>query len=75
MLEAGSEVLTLLPQGEGDRLLAAVNFASVRVLLKLPGELPGRAALLLSSDPDQAEGDVQLGGFQLGPSEAVILRL
>jgi alpha-glucosidase len=75
MLEAGSEVLAWLREGDGDRLLAAVNFASVRVPLKLPGELPGRAALLLSSDPDRAEGDVELGGFQLAPSEAVILRL
>jgi alpha-glucosidase len=75
MLQASSEVLAWLRQGDGDRLLTAVNFAAVRVPLKLPGELPGRAALLLSSDPDRAEGDVQLGGFELGASEAVILRL
>ena len=48
---------------------------AVSVPLELPGDLPGRAALLLSSDPDRAEGDVKLGGFQLAPSEAVILRL
>ncbi|HEY4865552.1 MAG TPA: DUF3459 domain-containing protein [Candidatus Dormibacteraeota bacterium] len=75
MVDASSEVLAWLRQGDGDRLLAAVNFASVSVSLELLGDLPGRAALLLSSDPDRAEGDVELGSFQLAPSEAVILRL
>jgi alpha-glucosidase len=75
MLQVGSEVLAWLRQGDGDRLLAAINFASVKVPLQLPAELPGRAALLLSSDPDRAERDVELGDFRLGPSEAVILRL
>jgi alpha-glucosidase len=75
MVDAGSEVLAWVRQGDADRLLAAVNFASVSVPLELPGDLPGQAALLLSSDPDRAEGDVELGGFRLAPSEAVILRL
>jgi alpha-glucosidase len=75
MLQTHPEVLAWLRQGDGDRLLAAVNFASAKVPLQLPAELARRAALLLSSDPDRAEGNVELGDLQLGPSEAVILRL
>ncbi|HZD02661.1 MAG TPA: alpha-amylase family glycosyl hydrolase [Actinomycetes bacterium] len=73
-LEAGAGVLAWLREDEGERLLAAVNFAAVLAPLRLPAELPRRATLLISTDPDRADG-VDLNGFALGPSEAVLLRL
>jgi alpha-glucosidase len=75
MLESGADVLAWLREGDGDRLLAAVNFAPNAVRLLLPTELPRRATLLLSTDPNRGDADVDLGGFTLGPSEAVLLRM
>jgi alpha-glucosidase len=75
MVEAGRDLLAWLREDEDDRLLAAVNFATRGVRLRLPSGLPGRANLLVSTDPDRAAGDVGLGDFRLGPSEAVLLRL
>jgi Domain of unknown function (DUF4062) len=72
-LEAGADVLAWLREDGGDRLLAAMNFATVPVPLRLPAGLPRRAILLLSTDPDRADGDVDLDGFTLGSSEAVLL--
>jgi hypothetical protein len=50
-----------------------MNFATVPVPLRLSAGLPRRAILLLSTDPDRADGDVDLDGFTLGSSEAVLL--
>jgi alpha-glucosidase len=75
MLENGTDVLAWLREANGDRLLAAVNFAAKPVRLTLPGELQRRATLLLSTDPNRGNGDVDLNGFRLGPSEAAILRI
>jgi alpha-glucosidase len=74
-LDAGADVLAWLRDDEGDRLLAAVNFAPVPVPPALPAELPLRVTLLLSTDPDRADGELELGGLELGPNEAVLLRL
>jgi hypothetical protein len=38
-------------------------------------DLPRRATLMVSTDPDRPEGDVGLDGFTLRPNEGVILRL
>jgi hypothetical protein len=50
-----------------------VNFATVPVPVRLPAGLPRRSILLLCTDPDRAAGDVDLDGFTLGSSEAVLL--
>jgi hypothetical protein len=52
-LEAGADVLAWLREDGGDRLLAAMNFATVPMPLRLPAGLPRRAILLLSTDPDR----------------------
>jgi hypothetical protein len=44
-LEAGADVLAWLREDGGDRLLAAMNFATVPVPLRLPAGLPRRAIL------------------------------
>jgi alpha-glucosidase len=74
-LDAGPDMLAWLREDEGARLLAAVNFAAVLAPLRLPAEPPRRTTLLISTDPERADGDVDLNGFMLGPSEAVLLRL
>jgi alpha-glucosidase len=78
-LKTGGNVLAWLRESDGDGLLAAVNFAASAVRLVLPVELPlgvpMRATLLLSTDPDRTEGDLDLSGLVLGPSEAVLLRI
>jgi alpha-glucosidase len=76
-VEAGADVLAWLREGDGDRLLAAVNFATGPVPLRLDPDLdlPRRAALEVSTDPDRADGDVDLHGFALQASEGVLLRL
>ena len=75
MLETGADVLAWLREGDDDRVLAAVNFASVAVPLRLPADLARTAILLLSTAPGRAEAEVDLTAFRLGPSEAVLLRL
>jgi alpha-glucosidase len=75
MLETGSDVLAWLREGDGDRLLAAINFDAAPAPLPVPAGLPSRATLLVSTDPDRAGADVDLAGFTLGPSEAVLVRL
>jgi len=75
MLEAGHDVLAWLREGEDDRVLAAVNFAAVAVPLRLPLEFARVATLLLSTAPERTEAEVDLTAFDLGPSEAVLLRL
>jgi alpha-glucosidase len=73
-LEAGTEVLAWLREAGGDRLVAVVNFAHARTPLALRSELGSHAILLLSTDPDRAEGRVELESLSLLPTEAVLLR-
>jgi alpha-glucosidase len=74
-VDAAPDVLTWLREGDGDRLLAAVNFATAAVPLALREELARNATLVLSTDPDRADGDLRPGELELAPSEAVLLRL
>ncbi len=67
-------MLAWLRGGPEDPLLAAVNFTSEAVALRLGDVLPARAALLLSTDPDRASGEVEPAGLVLGPAEGVLLR-
>src|SRR5918992_273889 len=71
-LEAGADVLAWLREGDGERVLAAVNFATVAVPLRLDAELPRRARIALSTDPDRADGEVDLHDVALGPSEGIL---
>jgi alpha-glucosidase len=66
-LDAGPDVLAW-ERGDGE-LIAAVNFARAPRPLALAGD----AALVLSSDPDRAEGEVALGDLVLAPGEGVLL--
>ena len=61
-VDAGEHVLAWR---RGDEFLAAVNFGTEPALLGLPG------TLVLSTDPDRADGPVQ----ELAPAEGVLLRL
>src|SRR4051794_20536162 len=62
-VEAGADVFAWLRERDGDRLLAVVNFAPKPAALRPPAEIAGAAALLLSTDPDRAAGDVRLDGL------------
>jgi hypothetical protein len=57
--------------------VAAVNFAAAPVALAAAAAdaMPARAALVVSTDPARAGGDVALAGLALAPGEGVILRL
>jgi alpha-glucosidase len=74
-VDAGPDVLAWVREDDDDRLLAAVNFAATATPVSLPAGAGLRATLLLSSDPDRTVGHLDLGGFVLGPSEAVLLRV
>src|SRR5919106_1112147 len=74
-VDAGADVFAWLREGEGERLLAAMNFATDAVPFRPLTDMPRRAALVLSSDPDRADREVDPNGFVLRPSEAVLLRL
>jgi hypothetical protein len=56
-----------------ERLLAAMNFGPVHLTLEPPRELPRRATLLRSSDPDRVPDEVDLSRFVLLPCESVLL--
>jgi alpha-glucosidase len=68
-------VLAWLREGDGDRLLAAVNFATAPAPLRLGLDLPRTATLVVSTDPDRTDDGVDHHRFTLGPSEGVLLRL
>ncbi|SDX90808.1 alpha-glucosidase [Modestobacter sp. DSM 44400] len=80
VLDAGPGVLAWLRTGDGERLLAAVNFAVEPRRLTgdaLPG---GECTVLLSTDPEWAPSSVAprrsaVRDLTLQPSEAVLLRL
>jgi alpha-glucosidase len=67
MLDAGPDVLAW-ERGAGEWLVA-LNF----VLEPRRLGLAGTARLVLSSDPDRAEGEVALGDLVLAPGEGVLL--
>ena len=72
MLDAGESVLAWVREEAGDRVLVALNFAAAATTLALASD----ATLLLSTDPGRAAGVPQPAGtLQLGPEEAVVLRL
>jgi alpha-glucosidase len=76
LLECGENVLSWLREEDGDRLLAAMNFAAAPMPLGLhDGEATGRAALLVSSDPNRDGTDVDVDTLLLGAGEALLLRL
>jgi alpha-glucosidase len=72
--DADPDVVAWVREGEGDRLVAAVNFAAVPVAFDVPADVAERATLVLSTDPDRAEGEVVAGRLELGAGEAVLLR-
>ena len=74
-VEAGADVLAWLREGESDRVLAAVNFATEPVPLRLALDLAPNATLVVSTDSDRTEDSVDHHRFTLGPSEGVLLRL
>jgi alpha-glucosidase len=75
-LDAGGEVLAWVREEDGDRLLAAVNFAPAPAAVVVEeAALPSEADVVLSTDPDRREGDIDLGDLVLGPGEGVLLRL
>jgi len=74
-LRLAEDVLAWERSADGDRLVAAVNFAAAPVALAAVDGLPGRAALVVSTDPARAGGDVALADLALGPAEGVLLRL
>jgi alpha-glucosidase len=70
-LDAPAGVLAWVRDGDGQRLVVAVNFSTAPVPL---GAVGRGATLVLSSDPDRAEGEADGEALVLGPSEAVVLR-
>jgi alpha-glucosidase len=74
LLNTGPDILAWTREDPHDRLLAAVNFASRTVALPLPADSPA-ATVVLSTDPDRPEHKPVTGVIELGPSEAVLLRL
>jgi alpha-glucosidase len=76
-LSLGEDVLAWERTADGERLVAAVNFATAPVALAAAAAdaMPARAALVVSTDPARAGGDVALAGLALAAGEGVILRL
>ena len=70
-VEAGADVLAWIREDDGDRFLTAVNFAPLPVAL----DLAGQARLVLSTDPDRVNSDVELADLTLRGNEGVLLRL
>jgi hypothetical protein len=68
-------VFAWLREDEGARVLAAVNFAPEQVAAELRGELGRAGELLVSTDPDRAEGEVRLDALELAAGEGVLVVL
>ena len=71
-LDAGRDVLAWIREGDGDRWLAALNFATEPTSFAVDEHA---ATLAVSTDPDRPEGSVDPRAIALGGSEAVLLRL
>jgi alpha-glucosidase len=74
-VEAHRDVFAWLREDEGARVLAAVNFAPEQVAAELRGELGRAGELLVSTDPDHAEGEVRLDALELAAGEGVLVVL
>jgi len=75
-VDAGADVLAWLREGDGDRLVAAMNFAVTATPLALAPELRrAPATLLVSTDPDRTGGALDLATVTLAPGEALLVRL
>jgi alpha-glucosidase len=74
-VQAGDDVLGWLREADGERILALVNFAAEETRPELPAELRVPASLVVSSDPDRAGDELDLGALRLGPGEALLLRV
>jgi alpha-glucosidase len=70
--DAGRDVLAWIRERDGDRWLAALNFATEPASFAIDARA---ATLAVSTDPDRPEGPVDPGAIGLGGSEAVLLRL
>ncbi|MEZ0285993.1 MAG: alpha-amylase family glycosyl hydrolase [Thermoleophilia bacterium] len=76
MLDGGHGVLAWTRDGGGERWLVALNMSSRARRAELArgaGAAAGR--LVISTDPDRAEGPVPLSPLALGPDEGVLVRL
>jgi alpha-glucosidase len=65
LVEAAPDVLAWEREQDGERLVAAINFATGPAALRLPG-----ATLVLSTDPDRTD----LADGTLAPGEGVLVR-
>jgi alpha-glucosidase len=75
-VDAGAGVLAWVREDDADRLLCAVNFAPAPSRMPPAGDIGGPAvALVLSTDPDRAAGDVRLDALELAAGEALVVRL
>jgi alpha-glucosidase len=77
-VDAGADVLAWVRsrEGDGERLLTAVSFATGPVAIEGAGGFGPEATLVLSTDPGRAAADggaVRVDGFVLAPGEAVLL--
>jgi alpha-glucosidase len=70
----GAGVFGYLRQLDEERYLVAINFTGRPARAAAAG-LAGSGRLVLSSDPDRAEGPIDPGDLRLGPDEAVVVRL
>src|SRR3954470_9191647 len=62
-VDVGADVLAWVREDDGERFLCAVNFAARPAALTGP-ELGGVAAVVISTDPARAEGDVRVDGLE-----------
>jgi alpha-glucosidase len=73
-LEASPDVLAWVREHEGERFVAALNFAAAPTPLGLREPPPARAAVVLSTDPRRGDEDVDVAALTLAAGEAVLLR-
>jgi alpha-glucosidase len=74
-VDAGPDVLAWIREDGRGRLLAAVNFASTPVPLRIADGDASRARVLLSSEPDRPGGETDLAELTLAGTEALLLEL
>jgi alpha-glucosidase len=75
LLEVGRDILAWTREDAADRLLAAINFAARPVPLSLPATNGPNPTLVLSTDPDRPDEELDHGKVTLAPSEAVLIRM
>jgi alpha-glucosidase len=75
MLDAGDDVLAWIREADGERWLVALNMSlrEQATRISLPEQATGQ--LVVSTDPDRAEGPVGSEGLDLGIDEGVLIRL